>query len=204
MSRDQFNPPRLAVWLLQHLSAAKNKEALSGDLLEQFRERRSAIWFWKQVLIAIAVGGRTELRLHWPEICFAIAGSVTMGFIGKTISGSPGMVRWWMLSRSLDWPLPSIVFDLSRAALLAAAVLPVLSIFLTMNKTFGWDCLLRAFRIIFAGIAIGDGATLLWLSSHPEIIQRPSMLLNIFGVARIFFTLLLSAWLSCRSRPSAA
>jgi len=44
----------LALWLLGHL--ASRNEPLAGDLLEQFRSRRSALWLWSQLLFAIAMG----------------------------------------------------------------------------------------------------------------------------------------------------
>lgn len=44
----------LALWLLRHL--ADRNEPLAGDLLEQFRVRRSVLWLWSQLLWAIAVG----------------------------------------------------------------------------------------------------------------------------------------------------
>ena len=39
----------LALWLLSHL--AHRNEPLAGDLLEQFRVRRSVLWLWSQLLI---------------------------------------------------------------------------------------------------------------------------------------------------------
>lgn len=47
-------PPAVATWLLQ--CAARGNEALVGDLLEEYRHGRSAAWYWRQVLTAVAVG----------------------------------------------------------------------------------------------------------------------------------------------------
>ena len=44
----------LAFWLLGHL--AHRNEPLAGDLAEQFRMGRSALWLWSQLLLAIAMG----------------------------------------------------------------------------------------------------------------------------------------------------
>ena len=49
-------PPRVATWLLKHFGCSPNNEAVLGDLVEQYRQRQSRIWFWKQVLIALASG----------------------------------------------------------------------------------------------------------------------------------------------------
>jgi hypothetical protein len=44
----------LALRLLNHL--APRNEPLAGDLLEQFRARRSVLWLWSQILLAVALG----------------------------------------------------------------------------------------------------------------------------------------------------
>jgi hypothetical protein len=48
-------PPRVADALLRYL--APGHEALAGDLIEQFREGRSAAWFWRQTLATYLGGG---------------------------------------------------------------------------------------------------------------------------------------------------
>ncbi len=48
-------PPRLALALLERFVA--DSEPLAGDLVEQFGHRPSALWFWVQVLAAIAAAG---------------------------------------------------------------------------------------------------------------------------------------------------
>ena len=47
-------PPVLATWILKHV--ARGNEALIGDLLEEHRRRRSAAWYWRQVVTAVVVG----------------------------------------------------------------------------------------------------------------------------------------------------
>jgi len=75
MSRGESNPPRVAIWLLRHACPGSHNQALTGDLVEKFREGRSHGWFWKQVLIAIAVGVLGEVQRHWPCFSYAIAGT---------------------------------------------------------------------------------------------------------------------------------
>ena len=53
MQSDQ--PPRLATWLLRHFGCGRDNESVLGDLAEQYRERRSQVWYWRQVLSAIAL-----------------------------------------------------------------------------------------------------------------------------------------------------
>jgi hypothetical protein len=53
-----IDPPRLPAWMLEHLNAGNSNEALAGDLVEEVRCGRSAVWYWRQVLGALA---RTRL-----------------------------------------------------------------------------------------------------------------------------------------------
>ncbi len=49
-------PPILATRLLEMLASGPHGDALAGDLIEQYRQGRSAAWYWRQVLLAILVG----------------------------------------------------------------------------------------------------------------------------------------------------
>jgi hypothetical protein len=51
----------LPLWLLGRL--ARRNEPLAGDLIEQFRVRRSVLWLWAQILIAIAMGSFRQPRV---------------------------------------------------------------------------------------------------------------------------------------------
>jgi hypothetical protein len=88
MSNGRSQPPTLGMFLLRHLCPKDNREILIGDLLESFREGRSDGWFWRQVLIALLAGVSKGLRLHWPEICFAVAGTFVIP-LEWWICGSP-------------------------------------------------------------------------------------------------------------------
>ena len=61
----EAKPPALASWMLRHLVLGERTEALEGDLLEEFQRRRSAGWYWRQVLWAIVASIAGELRQHW-------------------------------------------------------------------------------------------------------------------------------------------
>jgi hypothetical protein len=58
-------PPALARWLFERVRFSDTDEALAGDLLEEFTQGRSAAWYWRQVLVAIAVGYGKEVHIHW-------------------------------------------------------------------------------------------------------------------------------------------
>lgn len=50
---DSLRPPRFATWLLEQLSPVLQNAPLAGDLLEAFRQGRSAGWYRRQVFVAI-------------------------------------------------------------------------------------------------------------------------------------------------------
>jgi len=43
----------LAAWLFEHLTQHEHREALAGDLLEEYIRRRSDMWYWRHVVAAI-------------------------------------------------------------------------------------------------------------------------------------------------------
>lgn len=65
-------PPALANWLLDSLGYTRQNAALAGDLLEEFRNGRSAGWYWRQTLAVIAKGiGHNALALRFLIALFA-------------------------------------------------------------------------------------------------------------------------------------
>jgi len=66
------HPPRLARWVLEHLTTSEQKDALSGDLLEEFRGGRSSGWYWRQVATAVIVSLTRTLRINWFTLAFSV------------------------------------------------------------------------------------------------------------------------------------
>ncbi|HUV68415.1 MAG TPA: hypothetical protein VMW15_02050 [Terracidiphilus sp.] len=64
-------PPPLATWMLEHLTAGDCNDALAGDLLEEFRSGRTTAWYWGQVLNAIGLGWLSELVNRRAMLLFA-------------------------------------------------------------------------------------------------------------------------------------
>lgn len=64
MTPVQPQPPVLATWLYERLASSPTRDALAGDLVEQYAAGRSRAWFWRQVLTAIIVDVATHLRAH--------------------------------------------------------------------------------------------------------------------------------------------
>lgn len=67
----------IAVWLFDRLGL---DVALSGDLLEEREQGRSAIWYWKQVLIALLVGIWGAIRDHKVLALRAVATGFAMEY----------------------------------------------------------------------------------------------------------------------------
>jgi hypothetical protein len=73
MNREKSDLPAVALWLLRHFASRSHREALTGDLVETFREGRSAGWVWRQVLTAVAAGLMENVRQRSPLIRYATA-----------------------------------------------------------------------------------------------------------------------------------
>jgi hypothetical protein len=66
------NPPALATKLLESLVAERSSEALLGDLIEQYAGGRSRAWYWRQVLLALAISAGREVRTRKLQAVSAI------------------------------------------------------------------------------------------------------------------------------------
>ena len=197
MSRRESNPPRSAIWLLRHACPGSDNQALTGDLIEKFREGRSHGWFWKQVLIAIAVGAMGEMRRNWPQFCYAIAGAAMPAFLWKTVIGVRGDVRWW----ALPWPWSQLIFEWSPDALLALAALPVLAAALLINGAFRWVSLLRTGMISLALITLVQYLPDVFPWLLRPVAGNPHLKTLIIEPVFVFFcTFLASAWLGCGAK----
>jgi hypothetical protein len=62
--------------MLEHFTCGYRNEALAGDLLEEFRSGRSAGWYWRQVLGAIAIGLYRAAGNHGTVALFALLWSM--------------------------------------------------------------------------------------------------------------------------------
>ena len=56
------HPPEVATWLLKHFGSGPDKDILLGDLVEQYSQRNSDAWYWRQTLKAIPFGFFREVR----------------------------------------------------------------------------------------------------------------------------------------------
>jgi hypothetical protein len=196
------NPPRLAIWWLQHACPGSDKDALTGDLIERFREGQTRGWFWRQVFIASIVSVLGEIRQHWPHFCYAAVGTVVTWFFwdAHALYFVPGP-QW----SALPWPLSQLAFELSRPVLLALAALSILAAGLVIQAAFRWISLLRTGMINLALITLGHYSNDLFPWLHRPVPGNPyvryPVIPPIVQLVLSFSTFLVAAWLGCtRSR----
>lgn len=116
MSGKKSNPPELAIWLLRHACPGGDNEALTGDLIERFRQEKTCGWFWRQTFIAFIISVQGEIRRRWSLFCYAIAGTIAIWVLpdGPATRQLPGWLYWG----DLPWPRSQFALELSCPALL--------------------------------------------------------------------------------------
>lgn len=193
MSTERSTPPRVAMWLLRHACPGRD-EALTGDLVEQFGEGRSAAWFWKQTSAAIGVG----LLGRWPEFLYATAVTVHPVLLpAAALRAARGNVPWW----ELPWPWSQIVFEGTTSVPYFVIPLAVLGLGLWRNGGFRWGSLARTGLI---SILVSHVALFPWmLNPGPgNPYARTSILPGAVQLALLFAAALGAAWWGCRGGAS--
>jgi hypothetical protein len=103
------NPPRLASWMLHHLTPGERNEALAGDLLEEFRSGRSASWYWHQVISAVCISCRRMLSANRTPLLFAALwslGARAVCTMDQSVASLPAVLEEL---RHISWPLSGIL-----------------------------------------------------------------------------------------------
>ena len=95
--------PRVATWLAERFLTSPRRESLIGDLVEQYREGRSATWYWSQVLRAIVVSITEELAAHKLLALRAVA----VGMIATYLLQMGPIV--WVGVPAEDWVIRRVV-----------------------------------------------------------------------------------------------
>jgi len=106
-------PPALAVWLLDRLGYTRQNAALAGDLLEEFRNGRSAGWYWRQALAVIADGFPRQMAALAPYLLAVTAGYAAQlplsyvlwssGFPREVAGTGWAKVGLWALMQAAGW-----------------------------------------------------------------------------------------------------
>lgn len=105
--------PHAATWLLERIGRRSRLDPLIGDLVEQFQEGRTRLWYWRQALGTVVIDLARTLRSH----AFSFIAAVVVGF-----------ALIWLLDAGYPYafqPLNENLLALSRHPWTAQAVLRV-------------------------------------------------------------------------------
>ena len=122
------NPSSVATWLLEHCSPSNGDGALRGDLEEELRSgRRSAAWYWRQVIAACMTGWLEHLRGHQGLFVFAATWSMLaapwIAVIDRIENAFNFEGRIWRM----DWPF---------------SALSIFAVWIVLNLLFIWTGIL--------------------------------------------------------------
>src|SRR5437867_3973144 len=102
MHMTNSQPPRLPKWLLTHLLSGPSRDALIGDLDEQFRYCHSAFWYIREAGAAILIGMLCDVRDH--KVLAARASLLSFGLVLVWVE-----FTWWLyLSAAAQWIEPRV------------------------------------------------------------------------------------------------
>ena len=152
-------PPILADWLLDHLGYTRRNAALAGDLLEEFRNGRSAAWYWRQTFSVIANG--------FPRHVASLAPYLLAVSAGYAVQFPLSYALWWFgFPREVTKPLWARVclYALMQAAGWFASAAP------TKWATGQWGAPLRS-MFCAVGSDRQKRATILALACYDSFLQ---------------------------------
>lgn len=106
------SPPAVATWLVSHFASDYQRDSLVGDLIEQYQQGASRLWYWKQVGVALLVASAKVLR---PTLA-VWAARILLRVVAESVAVT-GLASLFFELRRADGP------DFFRSALIACIVL---------------------------------------------------------------------------------
>jgi hypothetical protein len=102
-----IEPPALPTWLLARLLVGQHRDALVGDLVEEYRRGRSSLWYWRQSLIAIVTASTEGAWRHAGLTLGTVLVGVALPRLFVTVNRWLGW-RWnlWLYS----WYRPTVIW----------------------------------------------------------------------------------------------
>jgi hypothetical protein len=190
-------PPVSATWLFERLTRCDHREALAGDLLEEYGRRRSAAWYWRQVLAAIASDFFTEFRSCWVSIVFAflVCGSIPW----KQLFLNPTFQSFLFSGIQMRWPVSFLAGVAISSAFQGAILLAALTLYTLIARSFHLPSFWMALCCALLTLALGNAAVTI-----SQVLPWPREFFY-FVIWRLplFFSLVLSIWLaSAHARQS--
>jgi uncharacterized membrane protein YidH (DUF202 family) len=142
---------------LKHLGAGYHDEALAGDLIEQYAQGRTRLWYWQQIVIAIWFARarpfqtRTWIALRRVLYRVAIELAIVLGAVAAIDQSRRSQDSTEMFSPPF----------LATMAFLVAVALVGLILLRRTRKADGQRALVDHLIVLFAIAALGAG-TLTW------------------------------------------
>jgi len=99
-----LRPPTIATWLVTNLTTGPNRESLVGDLVERYQRKQSAVWYWREVGIAVVGSFTSEALRHWwmTAVAIAIARVLPETYV-RFLSPPVNIVYSAWYPRSINW-----------------------------------------------------------------------------------------------------
>ncbi len=94
------HPPKVARWILEHVTTDKQKDPLSGDLLEELGSGRSRGWYWRQVAATAAVSLTRTLQSNWFTLAFSAFWVLPLPILQVHVLRETRLGRFW----GYPWP----------------------------------------------------------------------------------------------------
>jgi hypothetical protein len=188
-------PPALAAWLFEHLTRREHREALAGDLVEEYNRRQSAMWYWRQVGAAVAVDFSTEFRSRWVSVVFAllVCGSIPW----KQLFLNARFQSFLYSGIQLRWPTSFLIGVAVSSAFQSAILLAALSIYVFSTKSFHPRGFLQALCSAVLVLALGN--TVVTIS---QVLSWPlPFFYHVIWRLPLFFSLVLSMWVASAHAP---
>ena len=165
-------PPRLATWILEHLTTSGHPLALSGDLCEQFRSGRTAGWYWRQTFAACVVTWTESFRGRASVLVFALL--------------------WAMLAPAWNAMCGAIQSDRFESRLSSIAgplwIIPALVLWVVLHSFFLW-----AGQCLFGLIQRALGGSMDFVRFKRALVLAPAIFVPVYGA---FFLAVSLYWFS--------
>jgi hypothetical protein len=165
------------------------KDAIAGDLVEEFRNGRSRAWFWRQALTVIFLAFCSESYRQRSAIVFAMlwAGIVSVSWRHLLLASQFQSLVAWGISR--DWPESMVYYVGIFCAVNVLLVWAGLIVYLTIVDGFSRRGLSRGLVAGSLAVALAHLAAFTLSFAH----TLPDSWYFLWVLAQ-FFASLLSIW----------
>jgi hypothetical protein len=181
-------PPRMATWLLEQFSPVLENAPLAGDLIEAFKQGRSAGWYWRQVFWALLVASPNLLRKKWGCLAYAVSwsGLISAAWISMLPihgRGSSLPVVYALLEKCwrFEWPWSQVYHIAFVTAFEATIVAFALGAYLAFFRIWNPRKILQALILLIAVLAISNLA-ILGIPDWWVVLSIPSMVALLLGM----------------------